>query len=236
MFSHAEKYSSKNVFCFNNDLPGVAMRPYRLTGCPTTYFNSLQNTSGICSIITEDNRTDLLLTTNELVTGLHSFDCLFGKSPTGMVSSSAIVGKRGQCRRSRYHVCLCFVVNARSRYRDFFVDGVLQDDHNNITNITLQVGDNLSVVVRAVSNVSVITADHDGSKFTCETGFACNKHTRHDVSNRYLNCFLSSPAELSDSGKTLTISVNNMELKRYVITGEYILMYWCMSGTGIHGA
>ena len=37
--------------------------------------------------------TDLLLTTNDLVTGFHSFDCLFGESPTGMVSSSAIVGK-----------------------------------------------------------------------------------------------------------------------------------------------
>ena len=94
MYSHAEKYSSKNVFCFNSDSPAVAMRSnYRLMGCPTTYFNSLQNTSGICSIITEDNRTDLLLTTNELVTGLHSFDCLFGESPTGMVSSRAIVGK-----------------------------------------------------------------------------------------------------------------------------------------------
>ena len=92
MSSHAEKYSSKNAFCVNNDSPAVAMRRYLLTGCPTTYFNSLQNTSGICSIITEANTTDLLLTTNELVTGLHSFDCLLGESPTGMVSSSAIVG------------------------------------------------------------------------------------------------------------------------------------------------
>ena len=127
-----------------------------------------------------------------------------------------------------------FVVNAHAPYRDFSVNGVLQD-HNNITNITLQVGDDLSVVARAVGNVSVITADHDGSKFTCVTGFACNKHT-HDVSNRYLNCFLSSPAQLSDSGKTLTISVNNMELKRFVITGGYILMYWCTGGAGIHEA
>ena len=119
---------------------------------------------------------------------------------------------------------LIFVVNARAPYRDFFVNGVLQDDHNNITNITLQVGDDLSVVARAVGNVTVITADHDGSKFTCMTGFACNKHTRHDMSNRYLNCFLSSSAELNDSGKTLTISVNNMELKRFVITGGCFLM------------
>ena len=86
------------------------------------------------------------------------------------------------------------------------------------------------MVARAVGNVTVITADHDGSKFTCMTGFACNKHTRHDVSNWYLDCFLSSPAELSDSGKTLTISVDNMELKRFVITGGcfQIPMHTCM--------
>ena len=114
---------------------------------------------------------------------------------------------------------LIFLVNAHAPYRDFFVNGVLQYDHKNIalTNITVQVGDELSVVARAFGNVTVITADHDG--FICVKGFACNQHTRHDVSNRYLRCFLSSPAELSDSGKTLTISVNNMELKRFVITG-----------------
>lgn len=93
MYSLAGKYSSKNVFCFNNDLPAVAMRPYRLTGCPTTYFNSLQDTNGVCSTITEGNKTDLLLTSNELVAGLHSFDCLLKESSTGMISSSAIVGK-----------------------------------------------------------------------------------------------------------------------------------------------
>ena len=114
---------------------------------------------------------------------------------------------------------LVFLVNAHAPYRDIFVNGVLEDDHN-VTNITVQVGDDdLHVVARAVGNVTVITADHDGSKFTCVTGFACNKHTGHDVDNRYLHCFLSSPVELNDSGKTLTISVNNMELKKFVITG-----------------
>ena len=220
MLSHAGKYSSKNVFCINNNLPAVAVRPYRLSGCPTTYFNALQNTSGVCSIATEDNTTDLLLTTNELVSGLHSFDCLFSESPTGVVPSSAIVGKCLFIHQQTNSFVFLFVVNAHALYRDFliYINGVLEDGYNN-TNITLQVGDNFSVLARAVGNVTVITAD--GSNFTCVTGFACNKHTRNDVDNRYLQCYLNSPAELNDNGRTLTISVNNVELKRFVIsTGE----------------
>ena len=91
-----ESYSPKTVFCHsvNNNSPAVAVRPYRLSGCPTIFFDALHNTSGVCRIINDDNSTDLLVTPNELVTGLHSFDCLLSESPTGMVSSSAIVGKR----------------------------------------------------------------------------------------------------------------------------------------------
>ena len=127
-------------------------------------------------------------------------------------------------------------MNAHALYRDFlvYVNGVLKD-HNNNTNITLQVGDHFSVVARAVGNVTFITAN--GTNFTCVTGFACNNHTRNDVHNRYLNCYLNSPVEPSDSGKTLAISVNNVELKTFVITGECVLQHlivWVGGGMGRH--
>jgi len=84
-------YSSSNVLCINNNSP--AGRPYRLTGCPIGYFNTKQNTSGVCTRANDDNTTDLILTTNKLVPGLHLFKCLNNTSANGIVSSSAIVGK-----------------------------------------------------------------------------------------------------------------------------------------------
>jgi len=85
-------YSSNNVLCINNKSP--ALRPYRLSGCPIGYFNTKQNTSGVCSRTNDDNLTDLILTTNKLVPGLHLFKCLSNTSGgNGIISRSTIVGK-----------------------------------------------------------------------------------------------------------------------------------------------
>ena len=77
-----------NLLCIDNaDLSTI----YRLQGCPIGYFNTERNASGVCSIATADNGTDLLLTSNELVPGYHSFDCLVNGSL--MVSNRAVVGR-----------------------------------------------------------------------------------------------------------------------------------------------
>ena len=103
-------------------------------------------------------------------------------------------------------------------YRDFriLINGLLQYYHNS-TNVTLDVGSNLTVVVLAVGNVSVINASDP--RFICETEFACG-HNPDGLSNRYLKCSLRTPAELSDNGRTLLVSIDNNEMMRFYITGE----------------
>ena len=91
--SHTGEYSTDNVFCINHSNSSAAVPPYRLQGCPNVFFNTAQNTSGVCSIPVEDNATDLLLLPNELEPALYSFKCLYSISPTHTVLSNAIVGK-----------------------------------------------------------------------------------------------------------------------------------------------
>ena len=204
-FLYTEGYSPSNVLCINqgnDDASPVANPPYRLRACHTLFYNSYQNTSGVCSITTEDNGTELLLTGNEMVPGLHSFDCLAEESPIGIVSSNAIV------------------VKDKDGYRDFliYINGVLQYRYNT-TNVTLDVGSNLTVVVRAVENVSVISAND--THFTCETDFACNQQYNLDnVPNRYLQCSLRSSAKPRDNGRTLLFSIDDIEMISFTITGE----------------
>ena len=76
-----------NLLCIDN----ADLSIYRLQGCPIGYFDAERNASGVCSIATEANGTDLLLTSNELVPGYHSFDCLVNGSL--MVSNRAVVGR-----------------------------------------------------------------------------------------------------------------------------------------------
>ena len=206
-FLYTERYSPRNVLCINqgnaDDYPVAANPLYRLRACHTLFYNSYQNTSGVCGITNENNGTELLLTGNEMVPGLHSFDCLVEESPIGMVSSNAIV------------------VTDKDGYRDFliYINGVLQYRYDSI-NVTLDVGSNLTVVIRAVGqNVSVITAND--TRFTCETDFACNQQYNLDsVPNRYLQCSLSTPAKPSDNGRTLMVSIDDIEMMSFAITGE----------------
>ena len=83
----------------------------------------------------------------------------------------------------------------------------------------MDVGSNLTLAVRAVGNVSVINASDE--RFICKTGFACNRETRNDVDNRYLQCSLRTPANINDNGRILTIMLDNMELNRFSLTGSY---------------
>ena len=121
-----------------------------------TNNNSYQNTSGVCSIANENNGTsngtELLLTGNEMVPGLHSFDCLVEESPIGMVSSNAIV-----------------------------------------------------VTDKAVYNLD-------------------------KVPNRYLQCSLRTPAKLSDNGRILLVSIDDIEMISFAITGEwlYSILHACI--------
>ena len=78
---------AENLLCIDNDVSTT----FRLQGCPVGYFDTIQNTSGVCSFTTESNGTDLLLTSNELEPCLHSFDCLVNGSL--IVSNYAVVGK-----------------------------------------------------------------------------------------------------------------------------------------------
>ena len=193
---------SKNLLCINqtnNSLP-VIRPPYRLRGCPTEFYNTYQSTSGVCSVRTDDNGTDLLLTVNEMAPGLHSFSCVVPEAPSGTVSSYAVI------------------VREHSVYRDFriLINGVLQYYHNS-TNVTLDVGSNLTVVVLAVGNVSVINVSD--SRFVCVTDLAC-KHNPDGLSSRYQKCSLRTPAELSDDGRTLLFSIDNTETMRFSIAGE----------------
>ena len=201
-FAYTGDHSSKNVLCINQmtDSSSVIRPPYRLRGCPTEFYNTYQNTSGVCTVRTDDNGTDLVLTVNDMAPGLHSFSCMVPEAPSGTVSSYAVI------------------VRENTVYRDFriLINGVLQYYHNS-TNVTLDVGNDLTVVVLAVGNVSVINASDQ--RFTCVTDFAC-KHNPDGLSNRYLKCSLRTPAELSDNGRTLVVSVDNTEVMRFSITGE----------------
>lgn len=91
--SYTGEYSSSNVLCINYNNSSAAEPPYRLQGCPNGFFNTSQNTSGVCSISAEDNTTGLLLISYDWEPALYSFICLYASSPNHAVLSNAIVGK-----------------------------------------------------------------------------------------------------------------------------------------------
>ena len=96
------------------------------------------------------------------------------------------------------------------------VNGVLQD-RNNSTSFDLYVDDNITVIVVAVGNVSVISANEE--RFNCEIGFPCSDQSS-EVADRYLNCSLGSPANMSDDGRVLRILLDNVELTTISINSE----------------
>ena len=105
-------------------------------------------------------------------------------------------------------------------YRDVqvYINHVLQGSQNS-TNITLGVGDNVTIVVRAVGNISVINASNQDERFVCRTHFACNSETRKNIHNRHLLCSLQS-AMLSDDGRTLVVILDGVGWNRFIITCE----------------
>ena len=112
-------------------------------------------------------------------------------------------------------------VNDDTPYRDVlvYINNTWQQYHNNNTNITVHVGDSLTVVVRGVGNISMINANDP--RFICETNFACNMElSLSDVSNRGVECSLRTAAELSDNGRTLTVILDKMDQLNITITGK----------------
>ena len=108
---------------------------------------------------------------------------------------------------------LIYIANDDRPYRDVlvYINGVLQN-HYDSTNVTVdaRVGDSISVVARAIGNVSVLNATNEN--FQCKTGFACKQYSRNNVDNRYLQCSLNSSAEPIDVSRVLTILVDDTEL------------------------
>ena len=86
------------------------------------------------------------------------------------------------------------------------------------TGVILDVGDNFTVTVIAVGNVSVINASDP--RFICVTEFACNNQTRRNLKNHYMECSLSTPVVLSDDGRTLTVIIDNTEVITIGIMGK----------------
>ena len=112
-------------------------------------------------------------------------------------------------------------VNDDIPYRDVlvYINDTWQQYHNNNTNVTVHVGDSLTVVVRGVGNISTINATDP--RFICETHFACNMQLGlSDVSNYGVECSLRTPAELSDNGRTLTVILDKMYQLNITITGK----------------
>ena len=106
-------------------------------------------------------------------------------------------------------------------YRDVlvYINSTLQQGHHNNTNVTVDLGDSLTVAVRGVGNISMINASDP--RFICETNFACNMQLRLSaVSNRGVECSLRTPVELSDNGRTLTVILSKMEQINITITGK----------------
>ena len=78
----------------------------------------------------------------------------------------------------------------------------------------------MTLVVRGVGDIFRI--DAVDSRFTCITGFACNMQLSPSLSNRYLECSLKTPAELSDNERTLTVILDNTEQIEITISGKCI--------------
>lgn len=113
----------------------------------------------------------------------------------------------------------CFSANDSSPYRivQVNINGVLQD-RNGSTNFDLYVGDNITVFVLAVGNVSLINASNE-ERFICATHFPCNAQSS-EVADRYLECSLRTPANMSDDGRVLRILLDKMELTTITISSK----------------
>ena len=94
-FSRNTGYQSPaKAVCVDNSSPASFHTSYHITGCPIGFFNTLQNTSGVCWTKNDRTGMDLLLRSSEMVPGLHAFDCLVhDHTKIEVVSSHAIVGK-----------------------------------------------------------------------------------------------------------------------------------------------
>ena len=102
------------------------------------------------------------------------------------------------------------IANNHNPYRDVltYINGAFHFGYHNARNVTIDIKDNLTMVVRGVGNFLTINATRN-SRFTCITGYACT--LGYSTTHRYMECSINSPAELIDNGTTLTFLLDNRE-------------------------
>ena len=114
-----------------------------------------------------------------------------------------------------------------------YINDVQQAQQQGTVNVTMKEGDNLTIIARAVGNVTVVKVENvTGLNLRCNTLIACNlAHNNHNLKNRNQQCFLDS-AKLSHNGTRIKFFVNynvssenvTVELLGEVtLTGEWML-------------
>ena len=115
---------------------------------------------------------------------------------------------------------LFLTAGSTAPFRDVltYINGVFKLHYHNATDVTINIKDNLTLVLRGVGNILNINATGN-SRFTCYTNYIC-KMGPSDTSNRYLECSIKTPVELSDNGTALTFLLDNSEKIKVNIYGK----------------
>ena len=202
-----------DLLCIDNkDLrPHRSFTYYELVQCPFAFYDPLKSIGGVCSI-DQGNGTSLVLSSQELKLGFYAFDCVVNQSSSEVISKYVVVGR-----------CVCSVVSCVCAYYKVHVPFRLANDNNplrairiyingkldNRTDLSVDVGDSVDILVLAVGNVSNITTNDE--RFRCKTDFPCQQG--NPMKNRYRSCSLRTPVDASDDGRTLRILVDSVELE-----------------------
>ena len=101
----------------------------------------------------------------------------------------------------------------------------------NATNLNVTEGDNVTIIARAVGNVSFIytnvTSGLHGTdaneRFICQVTFLCDRQYSDDLNSRIQHCSLTN-VNLSDNGTTIKFFIDNniIELVEVNISGKWI--------------
>ena len=122
------------------------------------------------------------------------------------------------------------VVNDTNTYRDIlvFVNGNIQGTANSLVNVNINEGDNLTIIARAVGEVTAVEVAYANStgfelaanetNFSCNTGFPCGtEYSDDNLDNRYQLCTLTNAAAVTDN-QTLRFVVQYNETGQNIIT------------------
>ena len=203
-----------DLLCIDNkDLrPDRSFTYYELVRCPFAFYDPLKSIDGVCRI-DQGNETSLVLSSQELKLGFYAFDCVVNQSSSEVISKYVVVGR-----------CVCvFGCILCACYKRVHVPFRLANDNNprravriyingeldNRTDVYVDIGDSVDILVLAAGNVSNITTSDE--RFRCRTDFPCQQG--NPMKNRYRSCSLRTPVNASDDGRTLRILVDSVELE-----------------------